>query len=101
MPVEITLTISKDEAAGAASILNALRDYSSIRNIGPVPLQEVSEVVQEHHGVFLPSLMESFSGVYAEALLHRRHIFTSHYDFATELLAMQPFTLTRYGQSTS
>ncbi len=91
IPVEITLTITKDEAKGAAAVLDTLRGHTSIRNIGPVKLTDVSRVVQEHHGVFLPSLMESFSGVYAEALLHRRHIFTSHYDFATELLGDAAF----------
>jgi glycosyltransferase involved in cell wall biosynthesis len=91
VPVEITLTISKDEAKGAAAVLNSVRGYPSIRNIGPVPLNEIGKVVDEHHGIFLPSLMESFSGVYAEALLHRRHIFTSHYDFATGLLGEAAF----------
>lgn len=86
VPVSITLTISEQEGKGAAAILEALKNFPNIRNIGPVTLKEVGNVIDEHHGVFLPSLMESFSGVYAEALLHRRHIFTSHYDFATEML---------------
>jgi hypothetical protein len=91
VPVEITLTISSEEAAGAAKVLGTLSAYKTIRNIGPVALKDIGRVVDEHHGVFLPSLMESFSGVYAEALLHRRHIFTSHYDFATEMLGEAAF----------
>jgi glycosyltransferase involved in cell wall biosynthesis len=91
VPIEITLTISQTEAAGAAKVLDALSGYKSIRNIGPVALKDIGKVIDEHHGVFLPSLMESFSGVYAEALLHRRHIFTSHYDFATEMLGEAAF----------
>jgi hypothetical protein len=51
----------------------------------------VSGTVAAHHGIFMPSLMESFSGAYAEALLHRRLIFTSHYDFATGLLGDAAF----------
>ena len=86
VPVEITLTIHKDEAPGAAKVLQALRSYPNIRNIGPMPVEEIGTLVQAHHGIFLPSLMESFSGAYAEALRHRRLIFTSHYDFATTLL---------------
>lgn len=91
VPVEITLTISKDEAPGAAKVLKALRRFPFIRNAGPLPLQEVPAAVAAHHGIFLPSLMESFSGAYAEALLHRRLIFTSHYDFATGLLGDAAF----------
>lgn len=86
IPAEITLTITADEDKGAEEILKAVQSYLNIRNIGPVPLEEVSHTVAAHHGIFLPSLMESFSGAYAEALLHRRLIFTSHYDFATKLL---------------
>ena len=91
VPVEITLTISREEAAGSARLLDALHGYPNITNIGPVLLKDVGDVVAAHHGVFLPSLMESFSGVYAEALLHRRLIFTSHYDFATGLLGDAAF----------
>jgi glycosyltransferase involved in cell wall biosynthesis len=91
LPVEITLTISKDEAPGAAKVLQALRQYPAIRNIGPIPIRDVGSTVAAHHGIFLPSLMESFSGAYAEALLHRRLIFTSHYDFASELLGDAAF----------
>lgn len=91
IPVRITLTIDPREAEGAAKILDELKGYPSIQNIGPISLQEIGKAVDGHHGIFLPSLMESFSGVYAEALLHRRHIFTSHYDFATEMLGESAF----------
>jgi hypothetical protein len=86
VPVEITLTIHRDEAPGAAKLLQALRSFPNIHNIGPMPVEEIGPLVQAHHGIFLPSLMESFSGAYAEALRYRRLIFTSHYDFATTLL---------------
>lgn len=91
VPVEITLTISAHEAEGAAKVLKAISGYKAIHNIGPVGLERIGKLVDDHHAVFLPSLMESFSGVYSEALLHRRYIFTSHYDFATELLGEAAF----------
>ena len=91
IPAEITLTIDPNEAAGASKILEALRPYALVRNIGPVALKDVGALVQAHHGIFLPSLMESFSGAYAEALQYRRLIFTSHYDFATALLGNAAF----------
>jgi glycosyltransferase involved in cell wall biosynthesis len=86
LPVEITLTISAREGRAAAKVLQAVRGYSFIRNVGPKPLDQVAELVKNHHGIFLPTFMESYSGAYAEALQHRRLIFTSHYDFATQLL---------------
>lgn len=91
IPVEITLTISKDEASGAAKVLERLHGLTAIRNIGPVPIAGVGSLMRSHHGIFLPSLMESFSGAYAEALLHRRLIFTSQLDFATSLLGDAAF----------
>ncbi|MEO6833271.1 MAG: hypothetical protein ABI378_12100 [Chitinophagaceae bacterium] len=91
LPVQITLTLSERESPAAATVLQALRGCENIVNIGPVALKDVGEVVSSHHGIFLPSLMESFSGAYAEALLHRRLIFTSHYDFATVLLGDAAF----------
>jgi glycosyltransferase involved in cell wall biosynthesis len=86
IPVEISLTISAKEAKGAEAILNAVKEFPFIKNLGPIAIPDIGKVVDEHHGIFLPSLMESFSGAYAEALMHRRLIFTSHYDFATDLL---------------
>jgi glycosyltransferase involved in cell wall biosynthesis len=86
LPVEITLTISAREGQAAGKILNEVRRYPFIRNVGPKPLDQIAMLVEQHHGIFLPTFMESFSGAYAEALQHRRLIFTSHYDFATQLL---------------
>lgn len=91
LPVEITLTISAREGRAAARLLESVRRYSFIRNVGPKPLDQVAALVEAHHGIFLPTFMESFSGAYAEALHHRRLIFTSHYDFATQLLGDAAF----------
>ena len=66
-PVDITLTISADEAKGAADVLKKLEGFSNINNIGPVAIRDVGQLVRSHHGIFLPSLMESCSGAYAEA----------------------------------
>lgn len=91
LPVVITLTISAREGVAAAKLLQSVRKYDCIRNVGPKPLDQVTAMVQQHHGIFLPTYMESFSGAYAEALQHRRLIFTSHYDFATQLLGDAAF----------
>lgn len=91
LPVEITLTLDRREGKAAAEILQAVSGFPFIKNVGPPAWQDVPSLIQEHHGIFLPSLMESLSGVYAEALQSRRLIFTSHYDFATNLLGEAAF----------
>jgi hypothetical protein len=91
LPVEITLTLDRREGPAAAAILQAVSVFPFIRNVGPPAWQDVPQLIQDHHGVFLPSLMESLSGVYAEALQSRRLIFTSHYDFATSVLGDAAF----------
>lgn len=91
VPVEITLTLNRAEAPGAARLLDRLAPFPFIQNIGPIALPDVGAALDAHHGVFLPSLLESHSGVYAEALLHRRHIFTSQYDFAKDMLGDAAF----------
>ncbi len=91
VPVEISLTLDMHEAAGAAKVLQALQPFSFVRNLGPLRLEEVGPTLDAHHGVFLPSLLESYSGVFAEALRHRRYIFTGRLDFATELLGDAAF----------
>lgn len=89
LPVQISLTLEKTESAGAQALLQEIEqsDLSTIiHNIGNLFLKEVGKTILAHDAVFLPSLMESYSGVYSEALLYERPIFTSNYDFATTLL---------------
>lgn len=86
LPVMLTLTLDLKEHPAVSALLAALAGKPQVQNIGPIALADLGKVIEAHHGVFLPTLLESFSGTYAEALLHRRLIFTSHFDFATELL---------------
>ena len=86
IPVQIHLTLDTKEALGAARVLRQLKHSYNISNRGPIALKDLGRIMEEYDGVFLPSFMESHSGAYAEALQHRRLIFTSHFDFATALL---------------
>lgn len=91
LPIEISLTLDASEAKGAARVLHACSGFHCIKNLGHLSLSEVGAALDAHHGIFLPSLLESYSGAYAEAILHRRYIFSSHYDFAKELLGDSAF----------
>lgn len=56
-----------------------------IRNIGVVRTDELMNVYLMHDGLYLPTLMESYSGTYTEAFKFKRPIFTSNRDFAKEV----------------
>lgn len=85
LPIQITLTL--DEANKVDSrLLESLKPYSSIiSNIGAVQYDKLSEVYSKHHGIFLPTLLESFSGNYIEAMYFEKLIFTSDKDFSREV----------------
>ena len=53
-----------------------------IETIGHVPAEKINSVCGEHDGMLLPTLLESFSGTYAEAMHNGLPIFTSNLDFA-------------------
>lgn len=94
LPVQISLTITREESAPAAAILEALEESgveTVVSSIGSITLDQLGAAISAHHGIFLPSLLESFSGSYVEALRYNRPIFTSNLDFATELLGDAAF----------
>lgn len=53
-------------------------------NLGQVPLDALPSIYEEADGVFLPTLLESHSGSYLEALRYGVPIVTSDKDFARE-----------------
>lgn len=53
-----------------------------IINVGPVDMKLVPSLYRQCDGLLMPTLLESFSGTYVEAMFHRIPIFTSDFDFA-------------------
>ncbi len=53
-----------------------------IINVGPVKLQFCPYLYSKCDALFLPTLIESFSGSYPEAMIMKKPILTSHYSFA-------------------
>ena len=85
LPITITLTLD-DSKFSDKKILDSLAEFNKIvKNIGHVNYSDLSNVYSNHHGVFLPTLLESFSGNYIEALYFEKLIFTSDRDFAKEV----------------
>jgi glycosyltransferase involved in cell wall biosynthesis len=54
-----------------------------IYNIGAVTMPDVPSLYNQCDGLLMPTLLESFSGTYVEAMYHKIPIFTSNIDFAT------------------
>ncbi|MCD8283488.1 MAG: glycosyltransferase [Opitutae bacterium] len=56
-----------------------------VRNLGRVFLSDCPEIYNTNHIVFMPTLLESFSATYPEAMAMRRPIVTSDLDFARDI----------------
>ncbi len=86
--VSILFTVQADQHPRAADFLRAiespnLRDH--LVNVGPVPQTELAGYYGHSQGLILPTLLESFSGTYLEAMQYRRPILTSDLDFARDV----------------
>jgi glycosyltransferase involved in cell wall biosynthesis len=85
---KIILTIHPNQGAGARALLQdiARRNLSeNIVNIGPVEMKDVPSLYRQCDALVLPTLLESFSGTYVEAMFHQKPIFTSNYEFAMDV----------------
>jgi glycosyltransferase involved in cell wall biosynthesis len=83
--ISIITTISGSDGPGAMKFLDqvakrGLRDI--IKNVGSVPMRDVPSIYRQTDALLLPTLLESFSGTYVEAMYHRRPILTSRLPFA-------------------
>ena len=54
-----------------------------IINLGPVKLEECPYIYSASDALFLPTLVESFTASYPEAMIMKKPILTSNYSFAT------------------
>lgn len=53
-----------------------------IKNIGPQKVEDCPRLYEESYALFLPTLLETFSANYPEAMIMRKPIITSNLDFA-------------------
>jgi glycosyltransferase involved in cell wall biosynthesis len=85
---KIITTIEEDQGKGAKEYIdsiaqNDLNDY--ILNIGRIEQAEVPLLYDRVDALLLPTLLESFSGTYADCLRMRKPILTSNRDFAVDV----------------
>jgi glycosyltransferase involved in cell wall biosynthesis len=86
--VAAIVTIAPDQHPNAARLLREVRDRGlekSIVAVGAIPHEELAAWYRHTDALFMPTLLESFSGTYLEAMAHERPILTSDLDFAHEV----------------
>lgn len=85
LPFKLITTLAPEHHPMAAKFLHDIKAQeldSIICNIGPVPMTHIASLYEQCSGLLMPTLLESFSGSYVEAMFHRRPIFTSNMEFA-------------------
>lgn len=85
---KIIITIDSSQEKGARSLLNKVIQHNLekiIINVGPVAMDNVPSLYRQCDALLLPTLLESFSGTYVEALYHEKSIFTSNLEFAKDI----------------
>jgi len=81
----VFLTIAEDQHPYAKRLLRSIRQkglQNSIRNVGPLQQVELAGYYQHCDALLFPTLLESFSATYLEAMRFDCPILTSDLDFA-------------------
>lgn len=83
-------TVDQDQSPAAARFLRSL-DHPDVRgrivNVGPLPQSALAGYYRNCQALFLPTLLESFSATYLEAMHFGVPILTSDLDFARHVCA--------------
>ncbi len=84
----VVTTFSERQHPGAERLLKQVRDMGlseSIINVGPLQQEELAGYFHNCHALLMPTLLESFSASYLEAMHFGLPILTSDLDFAREV----------------
>ncbi len=84
----IIITIDKEQHTGAKKMLEMIEKENLgdiIINIGPIQMLDVPALFSQCDALLMPTLLESFSGVYVEAMYHGKPILTSNLGFARDV----------------
>jgi len=88
LPYRIIVTLAPNQHPGAKHFLKNIETEGLtdiILNAGVVKMSDVPKWYKATQALLLPTLLESFSGTYIEAMHFERSIFTSNLDFAKEV----------------
>lgn len=87
-PYCLVITISPAQHKRAKRFLDLVtkeRLEDTIINVGPVEMARVPSLYAQTDVLLMPTLLESFSGTYVEAMFHGKPILTSDLDFARDV----------------
>ena len=82
------LTINRDQHPLAGKLLDDIRDKDledQVVNVGPISQQELGDYYTASEALLLPTLLESFTGTYLEAMKFDCPVITSDLDFARDI----------------
>ncbi len=85
---KLVITIDEKQHKNAKKLLDDISKKKLdkiIVNIGSVEMTYVPSLYTQCDGLLMPTLLESFSGTYVEAMFHKLPIFTSNFDFAKDV----------------
>lgn len=85
LPINIDITVSQNQCKATRNLMNKIKSTEAkdvVRFIGEIPMTEVIDLYQNYDGMILPTLLESYSAVYADSLAYGMPLFTSDLDFA-------------------
>jgi len=88
LPFCIVITIHESQHKRSKNMLNKIKTENLedvIINVGPIEMEHIPSLYMQCDALLLPTLLESFSGVYVEAMFHKKTILTSHFDFAYDV----------------
>lgn len=94
LPYCIITTIEANQHQQAKQFLDCVSAYELndvIINIGPISMEHVPSLYSQCDALLMPTLLESFSGTYVEAMFHGKPILTSNYDFASDVCGDSAF----------
>jgi glycosyltransferase involved in cell wall biosynthesis len=94
LPYALITTIESSQHVKARRFLDdvcAAGLNDTIINVGPVKMNNVPCLYKQCDGLLMPTLLESFSGTYVEALYHGKAIITSDLDFAKDVCGEAAF----------
>lgn len=86
--IQIFLTISEKDSPNVKKILNQIKSKGLEKilvNLGRVPMQNIAYLYSRIDALLLPTILESFTGTYVEAMFFKKKILTSDMDFAREI----------------
>ncbi len=94
LPYCIVVTIDSKQHSRAKRFLNSIKNErldDVIINVRPVAMDAVPSLYDQCDALLMPTLLESFSATYVEAMFHRKTILTSNLDFAKDVCGQSAF----------